>query len=626
MEIVAPISSVNAARDQHPRTRNLIERYIKYFFGGNAIVAVVVLALITIFLFREGFGFFGENLRNLRVYRTAGLEYVDIIRAQAEQHATLTRSLNQIRLREFKALSQGGRTNAETQAALASFDQFATAFSDAGDELNGLVSDLNDEAMGLKEAIAKRDEAVAEKERLIRAGQTRAGAQVVVPSVDQAATIATLRASAPTFRLTSSTVAAKLAGLLNSAPRLPSPAVEKQFRHWKEQVRNFVATLPAAYQQLENWDPTRPVAWYRGITAFVFGRDWITASFWQDWYGIRPLLVGSIMVSAVALAFAVPFGVAAAIYVSEIAGRSEKKLIKPYIEFIAAIPSVVLGFFGIAVVGEAIRAASQSHWLSWISFFPISERLNVFTAGSLLALMAIPTIFTLSEDALRNVPRGFKEASYALGANRLQTIGRVLVPASLSGIISAILLGLGRVIGETMVVLLCAGNRIEIPDFSEGLGAFFQPVHTMTGIIAQEMGEVVRGSIHYRALFMVGLVLFAITLGINYPRAENRAALPDEHRLNESPNDSATTHPPRGTDRLLELPARDLFRDRLHELHLPRYRHQRWPDRFHDHSAIRQRAFPDRVAGDALRLRFRRKKDDVRRPGVPGMDGTTSRR
>ena len=148
-------------------------------------------------------------------------------------------------------------------------------------------------------------------------------------------------------------------------------------------------------------------------------------------------------------------------------------MIKPYIEFIAAIPSVVLGFFGIAVVGEAIRAASHWHWLSWISFFPISERLNVFTAGALLALMAVPTIFTLSEDALRNVPRGFKEASYALGANRLQTIGRVLVPASLSGIVSAILLGLGRVIGETMVVLLCAGNRIQIPDFSEGSARFF---------------------------------------------------------------------------------------------------------------------------------------------------------
>ena len=112
--------------------------------------------------------------------------------------------------------------------------------------------------------------------------------------------------------------------------------------------------------------------------------------------------------------------------------------------------------------------------------------------------MAVPTIFTLAEDALRNVPRGFKEASYALGANRLQTIARVIVSASLSGIVSAILLGLGRVIGETMVVLLCAGNRIAIPDFSQGIGAIFQPVHTMTGIIAQEMGEVVRITLRFR--------------------------------------------------------------------------------------------------------------------------------
>jgi phosphate transport system permease protein len=252
------------------------------------------------------------------------------------------------------------------------------------------------------------------------------------------------------------------------------------------------------------------------VTSFLFGRDWITASFWQDWYGIIPLFVGSFLVSIVALAIAVPFGVASAIYVSEVAMPAEKRFIKPYVEFIAAIPSVVLGFFGIAVVGETIRHLSQSSFFRWVSFFPISERLNIFTAGSLLALMAVPTIFTLAEDALRNVPRGFVEASYALGANRLQTIGRVIVPASLSGIVSAILLGFGRVIGETMVVLLCAGNRIAIPDFTQGLGAFFQPVHTMTGIIAQEMGEVVRGSIHYRALFMVGLVLFAITLVTNY--------------------------------------------------------------------------------------------------------------
>jgi phosphate transport system permease protein len=146
----------------------------------------------------------------------------------------------------------------------------------------------------------------------------------------------------------------------------------------------------------------------------------------------------------------------------------------------------------------------------------MSERLNITTAGLLLALMAVPTIFTLVEDALNNVPRQYVEASYALGATRLQTILKIMIPAALSGIIAAILLGLGRVIGETMVVLLCAGNRLAIPDFTQGIGAFFEPAHTMTGIIAQEMGEVPPGSVHYRALFMVGIVLFVISLALNY--------------------------------------------------------------------------------------------------------------
>jgi phosphate transport system permease protein len=130
--------------------------------------------------------------------------------------------------------------------------------------------------------------------------------------------------------------------------------------------------------------------------------------------------------------------------------------------------------------------------------------------------MAVPTIFSLAEDAINNVPRSFKEASLALGATRLQTIIRIIVPAALSGIMAAILLGFGRVVGETMVVLLCAGNRIQIPDLSAGVGVIFQPVHTMTGIIAQEVGEVAVNSIHYRALFMVGVVLFLISLLINW--------------------------------------------------------------------------------------------------------------
>ena len=263
------------------------------------------------------------------------------------------------------------------------------------------------------------------------------------------------------------------------------------------------------------WNQFAPVPWSRAITAFLFGTEWITNSFWQDWYGVLPLLTGSLLVAGIALVIAVPLGVCAAIYVSELASPAEQHLIKPYIEFISAIPSVVIGFFGVAVLGERLRELTQWQALSWISAFPISERLNAFTAGCLLALMAIPTIFSLAEDAINGVPRAFKEASYALGATRLQTVVRILVPASLSGIVSAVLLGFGRVIGETMVVLLCAGNRIAIPDFSQGVSAVFQPVHTMTGIVAQELGEVPNGTIHYRALFMVGLLLFFLALCIN---------------------------------------------------------------------------------------------------------------
>jgi len=467
--------------------RRGLEKLIRIFFGGNALVAIVVLVLITLFLVREGFGFFGANLQNLRVYRAAGLEYVDIIRTQTEAHAAISRGLSDVRVREARTLTAQGRSLDEINLSLAGFDQFATAFSDSGNNLAGLVSDLGDQVVALKEKVA----------------------------MGEPANVDALRAGYPAYEQICAAMAAQINALLQGPPPLSTGEGTRAFEKVKARMRDYLSAFPAQAQQLREWDPRRPVPWYRAITAFLFAKEWITASFWQDWYGIRPLLVGSVMVSIVAIALAMPFGIASAIYVSEIAMRLEQNVIKPYIEFIAAIPSVVLGFFGIAVVGQAIRAASESSWLEWVPFFPLSERLNVFTAGSLLALMAVPTIFTLSEDALRNVPRAFKEASYALGANRLQTILRVIVPSSLSGIVSAVLLGFGRVIGETMVVLLCAGNRIAIPDFTEGLGAFFQPVHTMTGIIAQEMGEVVRGSIHYRALFMVGLVLFALTLLIN---------------------------------------------------------------------------------------------------------------
>jgi phosphate transport system permease protein len=492
MEGVADLQSFTPPRRKSRRAQVVIEQGIKAFFGGNALVAVIVLALITVFLFCEGFGFFGQNLANLRLYRSAGLEYVDIIRARQSDHEALSRKLSEIRLRQVRAMESRQLPLDQINAGLAAFDQFATSFSDAAENLRGLVSDLTDQASALKEQLAGGD----------------------VSTRDTA--LASLRDKGATFETISASLTANLYALLAAAPALADPAEQKIFDQWKSAARDYLARLPVASKQLREWSSDAPIPWHRSITSFLIGREWVTASFWQDWYGIVPLFLGSALVALVALIIAVPFGVASAIYVSEVATAAERRLIKPYIEFISAIPSVVLGFFGIAVVGQAVRAASQSPLLKWVPFFPISERLNIFTAGCLLALMAVPTIFTLAEDALRNVPRGFKEASYALGANPLQTIGRVIVPASLSGIVSAILLGLGRVIGETMVVLLCAGNRIAIPDFTQGLGAIFQPAHTMTGIIAQEMGEVVRGSTHYRALFMVGLVLFTITLAINW--------------------------------------------------------------------------------------------------------------
>lgn len=277
----------------------------------------------------------------------------------------------------------------------------------------------------------------------------------------------------------------------------------------------YFSGLAAAPAAIESWDPAKSVGLDAAVTSFLTGKDWITGGEWQDFYGILPLLTGSLMIAVVALFIAIPMGIGAAIYTNQFASEREQKIIKPVIEFIQAIPSVVMGFIGIFVVGNALRELSTNPSLSWFPGFPMDERLNIFTAGCLLALMSIPTIFSLAEDALNNVPGAYAEASEALGASKLQTTFRVIVPAAFSGILAAILLGFGRVIGETMVVLLVAGNRIKIPDFSAGIGAFFQPAHTMTGIIAQELGEVPVGSVHYRALFVVGILLFAIVLGIN---------------------------------------------------------------------------------------------------------------
>src|SRR5690606_18500051 len=183
---------------------------------------------------------------------------------------------------------------------------------------------------------------------------------------------------------------------------------------------------------------------------------------------------------------------------AEVASPREREILKPFIELVAAIPSVVLGFFGLVVLGPWVKAA-----------FDLNTGLVALTGALLLALMAIPTIMSISEDALRNVPRSYKEASMALGATRMQTIWRVTVPASMSGIFAGVMLGMGRVIGKSMVVLMVTGNA-PLLTLSP-----FESVRTMTATVAAEMGEVVHGGEHYQTLFWLGIILLAATFLMN---------------------------------------------------------------------------------------------------------------
>lgn len=489
---------------------------VRYFFGGNAAVAVVVLALILVFLLKEGAGFFGQNRTNIQVYRKAGLEYVDMMRAPLEEFSSLTRTLNDVRLKRFRALLAEGRDTDGANEALKEYDDFATAFGAAASEARGVVSDITEVATAVKTRAQVSADREEEREMLLKGGKAEQAAALKVDVVDYEKEIKLITGVAPAWKAAVTEMQEKLRGAVSLARGADWGKGDKELAKVLVKTENFLSVLPKADARMAAWRWDEPVPLSRSVTAFLFGREWLTASFWQDWYGILPLVSGSLLVSLIAMAIAVPFAVSAAIYISEVATPGEKAFIKPYIEFISAIPSVVLGFFGIAVLGTALRSLSQVEWLNWVPGFPMSERLNALTAGCLLAFTSIPTIFSLAEDAITNVPKHFKEASFALGATRFQTLVRVLIPASLSGIISAILLGFGRVIGETMVVLLCAGNRIAIPDFTQGIGMLYEPVHTMTGIIAQEMGEVAQGSIHYRALFMVGIILFLVSLLINF--------------------------------------------------------------------------------------------------------------
>jgi phosphate transport system permease protein len=220
-----------------------------------------------------------------------------------------------------------------------------------------------------------------------------------------------------------------------------------------------------------------------------------------DIYGLLPLILGSLLVTVGAIAISLPLGVATAVFIGEIAPEWVREILKPAIEIIAGIPSVVVGFIGIQLVSPLVR-----------DFLGAPTGLTALTGVFLLAYMALPTIISIAEDALDAVPLSYRNAAYALGATQWQTLWRVVLPAARSGVITAVMLGVGRAIGETMTVMMVAGNAARMP---LGLDAFLRPVRTMTATIAAEMGEVARGSTHYHVLFIVGLALFIVTFLIN---------------------------------------------------------------------------------------------------------------
>ncbi len=241
-----------------------------------------------------------------------------------------------------------------------------------------------------------------------------------------------------------------------------------------------------------------------GVWDFLTGTAWYPTDTKAD-FGILPLITGSFLVTMVSTLIAVPLGVGSALYLTVVAGGRFKEIVKPAVELLASLPSVVLGFVGMVVLAPLLQ-----EWLD------IPTGLNILNASLMLAVMAIPTITSISEDALYAVPRDLVEASLALGATRWETTSRVLIPGALSGICTAVILGMSRAMGETMVVLMVAGGAAQIPAIFDSFPNFiFDSVRPLPATIAAEMGETPYGSPHYQALFAIGMVLFLITLAFN---------------------------------------------------------------------------------------------------------------
>jgi phosphate transport system permease protein len=234
------------------------------------------------------------------------------------------------------------------------------------------------------------------------------------------------------------------------------------------------------------------------VSKFIGGHFWYPSSDPAS-FGILSLIVGSVLVTLGACAIAVPIGIMTALFISEIVPKGARDVLKSLVELMAAIPSVVIGFVGMITLVPLVK-----------SIFSLPTGLTAFSGSIMLAFMAIPTIVTISEDAIRSVPRHYKQGALALGATKWQTLRRIVLKAAMPGIIAAVMLGISRVIGETMAVMMITGNAAHIPH------SIFEPVRTMTATIAAEMGETVRSGMHYKSLFAIGLVLFLITFLINF--------------------------------------------------------------------------------------------------------------
>ncbi|MDP2136380.1 MAG: hypothetical protein Q8J74_00865, partial [Candidatus Didemnitutus sp.] len=284
----------------------------RVLFQGNAAVSVLVLALITLTLFRDAIGFLPQNRENLMVYRRAGLEFVDVLRGQVNDHREISRFLMGLRIKEFTRLTAGpGLTLADANARLAPFDGFTEKFADAMGEQEALVGELSEQASLLKERYRVASDLREAKQHLLdgmrEAGPDRAAAlqqeaaALVIEEIDFVKEIRPLQARLPEIAASNVRLAAAMKDLAAQATRFAPPEIQRQMKPFPDLVGQFLRDMVRRGEELREWDPTKPVAWWESLHAFAFGRQWITASFWQDWYGILPLFAGSLLIAVLAL-------------------------------------------------------------------------------------------------------------------------------------------------------------------------------------------------------------------------------------------------------------------------------------------------------------------------------------